>query len=828
MPARRWLVVGAVTVATALLVGRAVSGLVVDHAWFEAMGATSVWWERIIDSMLLQGTAFVVGTVFAFVNLYAVRRTILAVAVPSRVANIEFAAMVPSRRLLIITALLAALIGIALAAPLTNWTDVALARHGVPFGESEGILERDLGFYVYWLPLEESMYVWTLGAIVCITTVVLILYAVTRSLRLDGRRIVASTHVRRHLTVLGTLVLLLLAWSYRLDAFDLLRDGSGPGGLFMRVDHAVTLKADLLLSAVCAIAALLVLRAGWMGQVRLAFITLSLVLAAALGLRIVLPALAVRSDVLGDPAQREVDYVAMRALFTRRAFDVAGIRTVHPDSAYNTRLRAADLGTASTVWDPTTLRQHSTAVGAPPDDTQIGWGATSDGTLVTAVTRRSSATAARWSVSLIDATLPVLRDSTVDLAGTSDNNDADTDDVAVAPGLRGHSVLRDPNSLILGSRLQSLRLRVAHAWATQDPGLLNADTLGDADNVFVSQRDVRARVALLAPVFTQGDVVWPIMFDGALYWAIDLYSASDRYPLSQHVLLTREVRSYFRHAATAVIEARTGHTQLVLVDRPDPVARMWMTTAPSLFVRMRDLPSVLADALPPPTDGAIAQLRAFSSFGRGAEPFVARHAADSSLFGDAAPAHLVKSASGPLVAMSAALLDADEQLSGVLTVVGGRRRGAYWDSTSGPRPRWNAVAERLRVALDSARVVLPDGGRREQRLRASRLQVFMTDNGPTFVQSVHGDRGDGPSIVRVGVLAGDRLGVGATTADALANLSARAGAQQRGPSSQLGVPRDIAIDRFYDTMRQALRAGDWTRFGAAFDSLGRLLGRSPR
>ena len=827
MAGRRWLIVGAVTVAIALLAGRAVSGLVVDHAWFEAMGATSVWWERVVDQMLLQGTAFVIGTVFAFANLYAVRRTILAVAVPSRVANIEFAAMVPSRRLLIITALLAALIGLALAAPLTNWTDVALARHGVPFGESEGILERDLGFYVYWLPFEESMYVWTLGAIVCLTTVVLILYAVTRSLRLDGRRIVASTHVRRHLTVLGTLVLLVLAWSYRLDAFDLLRDGSGPNGLFMRVDHAVTLKADLLLSAVCAIAALLILRAGWMGQVRLAFITLSLVLVAALGLRIVLPALAVRSDVLGDPARREVDYQAMRALFTRRAYDVGGLRTVHPDSVFNTRPRWADLATVTSVWDATTLRQHSAAVGAPPDDTQIGWAATGDGTLVAAVARRSSTTAARWSVSLIDATRPVLRDSTVDLVGTSDNDDADSDDVAVAPGLRGHSMIRDPNNLILGSRLQSVRLRVAHAWATQDPGLLSAGTVADADDVFVSQRDVRARVALLAPIFVQGDAVWPIIFDGALYWAIDLYSASDRYPLSQHVLLAREVRSYFRHAATAVVEARTGHTRLVQVDRPDPLARMWMATAPSLFVRIRDVPSVLADALPPPTDGAIAQLRAFASFGRGAEPLGGRHAADSTLFGDVTPAHLVKSASGPLVAWSAALLDAEEQLSGVLTVVGGRRRGTYWDSTSSPRPRWSAVAERLRVALDSARVVSPEGGRREPRVRASRLQVFMTDNGPTFVQSVHGDRGDGPSIVRVGVLAGDRLGVGTSTADALANLAVRPGTQ-RGLARQLGVPRDIAIDRFYDAMRQAMRAGDWTKFGAAFDSLGRVLGRPPR
>ena len=50
--------------------------------------------------MILQGGAWVLGSLFAFANLHAVRRTILAVAVPSRVANIELTAMFPARRLL--------------------------------------------------------------------------------------------------------------------------------------------------------------------------------------------------------------------------------------------------------------------------------------------------------------------------------------------------------------------------------------------------------------------------------------------------------------------------------------------------------------------------------------------------------------------------------------------------------------------------------------------------------------------------------------------------------------------------------------------------------
>jgi uncharacterized membrane protein (UPF0182 family) len=46
---------------------------------------------------------------------------------------------------------------LVLALPLTDWTSVAMARHGIPFREIDGILEHDLGFYVYALPLEEGV-----------------------------------------------------------------------------------------------------------------------------------------------------------------------------------------------------------------------------------------------------------------------------------------------------------------------------------------------------------------------------------------------------------------------------------------------------------------------------------------------------------------------------------------------------------------------------------------------------------------------------------------------------------------------------------------------
>ena len=318
MGRRGVLLFGVAIAAALLLLGRAVTALLVDHAWFSAMGVPALFWEQVIDTAILQGGAWVLGTLFAFANLYAVRRTIRAVAVPSRVANLEVTAMISGQRLLAVTVALALLVGGALAIPLTNWVDLALLRHGLPFGEIEGVLGRDLGFYLYWLPVEETLYLWSLVSVVSMTALVVVLYALTRSLRMEGRRVAASTHVRRHLSALGAVVLLLLAWSYRLDAFELLRQGSGPEGLFLKVDHRVTLRIDYALSIASAIAALVVFRAGWVGQLRTAFMTLTLILVAALGLRHAAPAVLANTTLLGEPATRDLDYLASRALYSRR------------------------------------------------------------------------------------------------------------------------------------------------------------------------------------------------------------------------------------------------------------------------------------------------------------------------------------------------------------------------------------------------------------------------------------------------------------------------------------------------------------------------------
>jgi len=832
MSARGGLFLGLAMVAALLLLGRAATALVVDHAWFTAMGLPELFWEQVMDTAALRGGAWAVGALFAFANLHAVRRTIVAVAVPSRVANLELVSMISGQRLLAFTVLLAMVLGGALAMPLTNWVDLALLRHGLPFGEIEGVLGRDLGFYVYWLPVEETLYLWALVSVVSCTALVVILYALTRSLRMEGRRVAASTHVRRHLSALGAMVLLLLAWSYRLDAFDLLQQGSGPDGLFVKIDHRVALRMDHVLSVGSAIAAMVVLRTGWVGQVRAAFLTLTLILVAALGLRHAAPMVLARTSLLGDPTTRDFDYIASRALYSRRAFDVDGIRFVDADSSV-TRLERATLPVRMSLWDRRSVAAAMPVARAGVDGPRatvplsgdlvpMSW-TVMDDRLSALVVRRPADGAGDWRVSVFDATAQTLLDRPEEASERPERTA-----VLVGPGLRDPLLVdatRSPQ--VVGVSLASLRARIAHAWALRDLSLLRADSVR-AEPLLLSHRDVRDRVARLAPAFAQANEVLPLRYEGRVFWTLHLYSVSDRYPLSQHWQFASGVYSYYRLAATAVIEAAAGRVRLVAAPRADAPTRTWMARFPTLFAQAGELPAAILAQLPPANESAVAQIETFARYGLPRERSVLRHLPDSALIGGAPAPHWIGNAGERRVAWSVPLIDGGDQISGIVTVAGGQDRQTWWDSTSSPRNRWRTMTERLQIAIDSMQRAVGDGSRRGSRGQAGRVSAVMTADGVLLLQPLLGAQDDGSTtVLRVATTDGRRVGVGATVGEALGQFNDVPVAT--GPSVIAGGRQDSsdAARRWYATLRSALRRGDWVQFGAAFDSLGRVLERPP-
>lgn len=324
MPRRR-IVYGIVTAAVILVGGRGLSSLYASYAWYRAMGASPLWSERTTIMLLVWTLGLGLATLAAFVNFSILRRSIGSLTLPRRLANVEFGEAVPRRYLDRFALALSAAIALLLSPALPGWTLVAAARLGLTFRESDPYFKHDLSFYITWLPLERAVYGWAMLLLVVVTAIVVGLYALTPGFRWERGSLHMTARVRRHLSILAGLLLLMTTWSYRLAAYGLLARGSGEGGAFSFVDHRWLLPGLLLLSIATVAAAVTVFFSGWTGQLRTSFIAVTVVIILSILVKQVVPFAVARVGTPATRREREVPYVATRAEFTRRAYSIPAL-----------------------------------------------------------------------------------------------------------------------------------------------------------------------------------------------------------------------------------------------------------------------------------------------------------------------------------------------------------------------------------------------------------------------------------------------------------------------------------------------------------------------
>ena len=320
MRARRRIVAGIVAGAAVLLIGRLLAVVYAEYAWYGSLGASALWKERAYDSTVIHVISATFAGLFALINLFAIRRSIVSLAFPRRLGNVEFGEAVPQRHLDQISFVIAACVAAIMTFAVPQWQSLAMVRTGVRFGESDPFFQMDMSFYTGWLPLETEVYTWALALLVIVGGVVVGLYALTPSLRWHRGSFHVSVRVRRHLSILSSLFLLTMAWSYRLDGYELLIRGRGPDVMFSYVDHQWLIPAYLSLSVGTVAAAALVLISGWTGQVRAGFFTVSAVLIFSVSLDLILPSVVRQVGMATGQTSRDAPYAATRTAFTNRAY----------------------------------------------------------------------------------------------------------------------------------------------------------------------------------------------------------------------------------------------------------------------------------------------------------------------------------------------------------------------------------------------------------------------------------------------------------------------------------------------------------------------------
>ncbi len=293
-----------------------------DWLWFQEVGYSAVF----LQVLAFRGQLFVLVGLVSFTFLLTNLRIAAYARPPDVFWELEEPLGLPSRvvlepllrrALVPVTAGVALLFGIVAS---TEWPGWLTYRNAQLFGVLDPIFQRDVGFFVFRLPL------WRRGLdgaflLLGITLVgTVLIYFLGRVLVLTARGPVVTTRARAHLLALLALLLFAKALDFHFDRYEILysQRGAVVGATYTDVHVSLpALSVLMVLAALCGVTALVqVLRRGARPVLTgLALLGLAWILGVWAG-----PALVQRLRVAPNALVAESPFIGHHIRLTRRAF----------------------------------------------------------------------------------------------------------------------------------------------------------------------------------------------------------------------------------------------------------------------------------------------------------------------------------------------------------------------------------------------------------------------------------------------------------------------------------------------------------------------------
>ena len=630
-----------------------------EWLWFHEVGYPAVFWVPIASAAAVGLAAAAVVFLILALNL----RPLLLLRPLPRVVDLRSAGsrayrrvasrLRPSVLLYLGAGAIAALAGQAASG---SWLTFQAWLHRAAFGIVDPVFHRDVGFYMFVLPVFTAIYDWLfLWVFVALLIVAVGYYLDLAPLMMRGVWAIPRG-VRVHLVALAAVLLFIRAFGFWLDAFGLLY--SPRGALFGAgyTDLHATLPALRLLTALSALAGVLMLSSIWLRTLRVAVVSLITMIAVWIGGTIIYPSIVQQFEVGPNELNKEAPYIRNGIEGTLRAYNLDQVQeqpfpateSLTPDSVRANQVVLDNVR----LWDYRpllrtyaqlqSLRLYYTFTSVGIDRYQIG--GHEQQVMLSAreldVSRLSSE-AQTWVNNHLVFThgyglvmSPVNRISGEGLPEFFIKDIPPQSTVGldvIRPELyygllanqyvvvktrtkeldypQGDQNVYTSYAGVGGVALTAPLAKLAFAARFAAPQLLLSTDI-TADSRVIFHREVTERIAHIAPFLTFDHDPYLVLVDGHLYWIIDAYTASSAYPYSH----PSAGINYIRNSVKAVVDAYNGNVWLYVIDPNDPLLRVYARIFPGLFRPMAALPSALVSHLRYPLDLFTIQAQVYSTF----------------------------------------------------------------------------------------------------------------------------------------------------------------------------------------------------------------------
>ena len=358
----RVLILVALGVIALLLAGPRLIDAYVDWLWFGELGYRSVFTTVLVTRFVVFLVAGLLVGGIVFAGLAVAYRT-RPVFVPNNDNDpvARYRAVVLSRLRLVgigvpvAIGLLAGIIG------QSYWVRIQLFMHGGDFGIRDPQFGKDLGFYAFDLPFYRLLLSYVFVAVFLALVANVLAHYIFGGIRLSGRTGALSRSARIQLVTVVGLLVLLKAFAYWLDRYELLSHtrGGKPFTGAGYTDINAVLPAKLILMAIALICAAAVFSAVVLRDLRIPAIGLVLLLLSSLIVGAGWPLIVEQISVRPNAAQKESEYIGRSITATRQAYgltsDVVTYRNYSGDTQATAQQVADDRATTSNIrlLDPT-------------------------------------------------------------------------------------------------------------------------------------------------------------------------------------------------------------------------------------------------------------------------------------------------------------------------------------------------------------------------------------------------------------------------------------------------------------------------------------------
>lgn len=616
------------------LFSRQMTSLLADWLWFREVGYPTVFFVRLMAQVEAGGLFVLIFLCIVAVNLFlALRMSGNADdSIPGNQFQKSFGTIDKIRLKRLIKVLSLILSVFAWFYGISQWENLLLFFHALPFHLSDPLFNRDISFYVFQLPFLKQIYGWTL-TIFCLTILATaILYLARGAFTLSPPAIFRATvKARRHLFILIALLFFLICFGFWLNLSNLLVVKRGVvygAGYTDATTQIWVLYLLMLLSILTGLSFIfLTFRRDWRPP---AIIVLSFLVALFVG-RSIYPEFIQKFKVIPNEIVLERPYLERNIKYTRLAYGLEKIQT--EDFPAQESLTLKDLKQNDPtiknirLWDYAPLLQtysqlqeirtyykflgvdndrylidgeyqqvmlspRDLSYAALPSRTWVNEHLTYThgyGAVVSPVNRISREGLPNFFIKDIP---PV---SSTDLRIVRPElyySETETDYIFVRTKRPEFDYpVGDKNVYARyegrGGVPLSFLKKLLFAFHFQSFTILLSDDIAAGSRIMY-YRNIKDRVSQIAPfALLDADPYLVISPGGKLLWIIDGYTTTDRFPYAEPA---SDLGNYIRNSLKAVVDAYDGSVQLYISAPQDPIIQTYSRIFPGVFKDMEEMP----------------------------------------------------------------------------------------------------------------------------------------------------------------------------------------------------------------------------------------------